>query len=74
MQMERLREPIVATDNPSSFVHSVRATVATVVSLLVARLFRLPEPYWAAITTLIVTQSTLGAALPVSALRLAGAS
>jgi uncharacterized membrane protein YccC len=38
----------------------------------VARLFRLPEAYWAAISTLIVMQSTLGAALPISAQRFAG--
>jgi uncharacterized membrane protein YgaE (UPF0421/DUF939 family) len=42
------------------------------VSLFVARLFRLPEAYWAAITTLIVMQSTLGAALTVSGQRFAG--
>jgi uncharacterized membrane protein YgaE (UPF0421/DUF939 family) len=41
-------------------------------SLFVARLFRLPEAYWAAITTLIVMQSTLGAALTVSEQRFAG--
>jgi uncharacterized membrane protein YgaE (UPF0421/DUF939 family) len=33
---------------------------------------RLPETYWAAITTLIVMQSTLGAALTISGQRLAG--
>lgn len=37
-----------------------------------AGLFRLPEAYWAAITTLIVMQSTLGAAFTVSKQRLAG--
>ena len=35
-------------------------------SLLVARLFRLPEADWAPITTLVITQSSLGAALAVS--------
>ncbi len=53
-------------------VHSVRTTVAAVVSLLLARLCKLPESYWAAITTMIVMQSTLGAALSVSKQRLAG--
>jgi uncharacterized membrane protein YccC len=53
-------------------VHSVQTTIAAVGSLLVARLFKLPEPYWAAITTLIVMQSTLGAALTISKRRLAG--
>jgi len=47
-------------------VHSLRTAVACVVSLLVARLFRLPEAYWAPITTVVITQSSLGAALTVS--------
>ncbi len=42
---------------------SARTGTAAVVSLLVARLFRLPEFYWAAITTLVILQSTLGASL-----------
>ncbi|MGP8244394.1 MAG: FUSC family protein [Bryobacteraceae bacterium] len=72
MQLDRLRSLIVAKQNPSTVIHSARTAVAAVVSLLVARSFRLPEAYWAAITTLIVMQSTLGAALPVSAQRLVG--
>jgi uncharacterized membrane protein YccC len=54
------------------FVHSVRTAVAAVVSFLVARLFRLPEAYWAPITTLVITQSSLGAALSVSWERFVG--
>src|SRR5215467_5724515 len=53
-------------------VHSLRTAVACVVSLLVARLFRLPEAYWAPITTIVITQSSLGAALAVSWQRLVG--
>jgi len=53
-------------------VHSVRTAVAAVVSLLVARVFRLQEAYWAPITTLVITQSSLGAALAVSWQRLVG--
>lgn len=53
-------------------VHSTRTAVAAVVSVLVARLFRLPEAYWAPVTTLVITQSSLGAALTVSRLRFAG--
>lgn len=49
-----------------------RTATAAAVSLVVARLFRLPETYWAAISTLVVMQSTLGAALPISAQRFAG--
>jgi uncharacterized membrane protein YccC len=53
-------------------VHSARTAVAAVASLLVARLFGLPEAYWAPITTLVITQSSLGAALSVSRQRLVG--
>ena len=52
--------------------NSVRAAVAAVASVLVAQLFRLPESYWAPITTLVITQSSLGAALSVSSQRLIG--
>ncbi len=38
----------------------VRTAIAAVVSLLVARAFKLPEAYWAPITTLVVMQTNLG--------------
>jgi uncharacterized membrane protein YccC len=47
-------------------IHVARTTVGAVVSFLVARLFKLPESYWAAITTLVVVQSTFGAAFTIS--------
>jgi len=50
----------------------VRTAVAAVVSLLVAQLFRLPATYWAPITTLVITQSSLGAAFTVSSQRFVG--
>jgi len=53
-------------------VHSLRTAVAAVVSLLVARLFKLPGTWWAPITTLVITQSSLGAALKVSSERFIG--
>ena len=53
-------------------VHSVRTAVAAVASLLAARLFRLPATYWAPITTIVITQSSLGAAFIVSWQRLVG--
>jgi uncharacterized membrane protein YccC len=53
-------------------LHSVRTTVVAIASLLVARLCRLPEAYWAPITALVITQSSLGAALTVSRQRLIG--
>ena len=58
--------------NRQSLVHSVRTAVAATVSFAVARLVGMPEAYWAAVTTLIVMQSTLGAALTVSWKRLVG--
>ena len=56
----------------SIVVHSTRTAVVAVASVLTARLFRLPESYWAAITTLVITQSSLGAALTVSWQRFVG--
>jgi uncharacterized membrane protein YgaE (UPF0421/DUF939 family) len=72
MTLDWLRKLIVAKKNPPSITHAARTAVSAVASLLVARLFQLPEAYWAAITTLVVMQSTLGASLPISAQRLAG--
>ena len=54
--------------------HAIRTTVAAVASLFIARLLRMPESYWASISTLIVMQSTLGAAWTMSKQRLAGAA
>ena len=54
------------------FVHSVRTALAAVASLLAARLFRLPQSYWAPITTLVIVQSSLGAALAISWQRFLG--
>jgi uncharacterized membrane protein YgaE (UPF0421/DUF939 family) len=53
-------------------VDSARMAVAAVVSVLVAQLVRLPETHWAPITTLVITQSSLAAALSVSWQRFAG--
>ena len=46
--------------------HSVRTAVTAMASFLIARSFRLSEAYWAPITTIVITQSSLGAALNVS--------
>jgi uncharacterized membrane protein YccC len=72
MAIEQLRELIIARQNPPSIEHAARTALAAVASLLIARLCRLPEAYWSAISTLIVMQSSLGASLPVSAQRFAG--
>jgi hypothetical protein len=50
----------------------VRTAVAAVASPLAARLFRLQEAYWGPITTLAITQSSLGAAVAVSWQRFVG--
>jgi uncharacterized membrane protein YgaE (UPF0421/DUF939 family) len=68
-QAKKRTWPIV---DKREIVHAIRTAVAAVVSFLVARWFRLPEAYWAAIATMIVMQSTLGAAWTVSKDRLAG--
>jgi uncharacterized membrane protein YccC len=53
-------------------LHSIRTAVAAVGSLLIARFCRLPEPYWATVTTIVIMQSTLGAAWSVSKQRFVG--
>lgn len=70
--MASIFSPIIGKDNPVTAEHSARTAAAAVVSVYVARLFGLQESYWAAITTLVVMQSTLGAALPVSVRRIVG--
>jgi len=70
--MEPIRNFIITKESPLTVRHSVRTAGAAIVSLFVARRVGLPEAYWAVITTLVVMQSTLGAALPVSAQRFAG--
>lgn len=69
MQFSRL---IIARENPSTLEHAARTAVAAMVSYLAAQLVHLPEPYWASISAMIVMQSTLGAALPISVQRFAG--
>jgi uncharacterized membrane protein YccC len=59
-------------DIKQSLVHPARTTLAAVLALLAAQLLGLPEVYWAPVTTMVVMQSTLGAALKISGQRLAG--
>jgi uncharacterized membrane protein YgaE (UPF0421/DUF939 family) len=63
-RVERTGWPILAD--------SARTAVAALASLLAARLFRLPEAFWAPITTLVITQSSLGAAFSISWQRFIG--
>jgi len=51
---------------------SARPAVAVLASFFAARTFALPEPYWAAITTLVVTQSAPGTATSVARRRFLG--
>src|SRR5215813_13794307 len=68
----QLREWFIAKDNPPSVAHAAQVALAVVVSFLIARLFRLPEAYWAPMTTLLVMQPTHRAALPISMQYFAG--
>jgi uncharacterized membrane protein YgaE (UPF0421/DUF939 family) len=68
----QLREWLIAKDNPPSVAHVALTALAIVVSYLIARLFRLQEAYWAPMSTIIVIQLTLSAALPVSMQYVAG--
>jgi uncharacterized membrane protein YccC len=52
--------------NLPSITHAIRTAVAATVSVIIARLVQMPEAYWAAIATLVVMQSTLGATLTLS--------
>jgi uncharacterized membrane protein YgaE (UPF0421/DUF939 family) len=63
---------LAARFNREWLAHSIRTTIAAVVSLCIARLAGLPEAYWATITTLVVMQSTVGAALTPSRQRFVG--
>lgn len=53
-------------------IRSSRTAVAAIASVAAARLARLPEAYWAPVTTLVIVQSSLGAAMAVSRQRFAG--
>lgn len=70
--MTDARARFVTRFNRDWLVHSIRTTIAAAVSLYAARLLRLPEAYWAPITTIVVMQSTLGAALKPSWQRFIG--
>jgi len=72
MEFQQYSKSIVAGDNPSTALHAARTAVAAVLSYQIARWFHSPEAYWAPISTTIVMQSTLGAALPISLQRFVG--
>src|SRR5262245_13239138 len=72
MQTKQLRAWVIAKDNPPTMGHVVHTASAAVLSYLTARLFRLPEAYWAPMSTVIIMQSNFAAALPVSVQHFAG--
>ncbi len=61
----RSTDPIGSTGR-QVLEHSARTAVTAAASMLAARLFSLPQFYWAPITTLVITQSSLGSTLAVS--------
>ncbi|HTZ99076.1 MAG TPA: FUSC family protein [Candidatus Aquilonibacter sp.] len=70
--MRHRRNPFLGRIMDEGLEHPARTAVAAMLSLLAAAAFKLPEAYWAAITTIVVMQSTLGAALKISGQRFAG--
>jgi uncharacterized membrane protein YgaE (UPF0421/DUF939 family) len=53
-------------ENLPSVAHSVRTAIAATAAVIAARLVQMPEAYWAAIATLVVMQSSLGATMTLS--------
>ncbi len=62
----QFREWVIARRDPPSIAHVVLSALAAVLSYVIARLFRLPEAYWAPMSALIVMQLTLSAAFPIA--------
>jgi uncharacterized membrane protein YgaE (UPF0421/DUF939 family) len=78
----RLREDLVTTVSVASRIltrfntgdlrHAVKTGVAAVVCLYLTDLLRLPQGYWAAVSAMIVLQSSVGATVNASLSRFAG--
>ncbi len=54
---------ILSKVNLDAVLDSVRTAVAAVVAMLLARLLKLPEYYWAPISAIVIVQSTIPAHL-----------
>lgn len=52
--------------------HGLKTAIAAGISLALVRLLRLPQGYWACITTIVVMQSEIGATITASRDRLVG--
>jgi uncharacterized membrane protein YgaE (UPF0421/DUF939 family) len=50
---------ILSAVNRDSLLDSLRTTLAAVVAMLLARILKLPEYYWAPISTIVIIQSTI---------------
>lgn len=50
---------ILSRINVDAVLDSARTAVAAVVAMLLARLLRMPEYYWAPISTIVIVQSTI---------------
>src|SRR6202140_4099755 len=50
---------ILSAVNRDSLLDSLRTTFAAVVAMLLARILKLPEYYWAPISTIVIVQSTI---------------
>ena len=72
IQKVKLVSLFIAKNNPPSLAYVSQMAVAAGLSYLIARLFGLPEAYWAPMSTMTVTQSNFDAALPVSLQHFAG--
>lgn len=57
-------------ENLPSIAHAIRTTIAATLSVLLARLVRMPEAYWAVIATIVVMQSPLNSTLPLAIQRI----
>jgi uncharacterized membrane protein YccC len=57
-------------ENLPSVWHAVRTAAAATLSVLLARLLRMPEAYWAVIATLVVMQSPLSSTVPLAVQRI----
>jgi len=53
-------------ENLPSVWHAVRTAIAATLSVLLARMLGMPEPYWAVIATLVVMQSPLSSTVPLA--------
>jgi uncharacterized membrane protein YgaE (UPF0421/DUF939 family) len=56
--------------NLPSVPHAFRTAIAATLSILVARLAGMPEPYWSAIATVVVMQSPLSSTGPLAVERI----